>query len=351
MTQFMLVGVRYLKYNRLRAPLLIQPLPPLGLSDMDPSSQALRRVRDDVIQSRTWSKLQKELMMHMRQMEYRAEEGQLRTFNSLSTREKIATVERAVKEVGKTPTYTKLQSQVVSAIDRHFSPLIYTQVTQQDIATSSSSIHLSPLAHPLAEACSRLLQASPHLKHSLKYALNHPLPPKLRFTAWKILLEYPSVQKDFMLTGKEMRPRSETEREIPQRCETIVNDNPVFRYIAESQTSLLALQAVMLYWKQRTSGTVLDSEILLCIPFIHVWNEELKRHVGEGKGEGWLLFAEIAGEYVHFMEMLPPSIGNAAEVSNGGRLTLSDTLYICSYICSTVQKHVGSGLCIYDAVY
>ena len=304
--------------TRLGALAHFQPAPPIyPAREMDPSWQALRKTRDEVVQSRAVSKLQRELLARMQDL---GGDGQLRTFNSLSTREKLAAVERAVKEVGETPAYAKLQSQVVSAIDRHFSPLIFapfSQVPQElDSAVSSSSAHLVPPARPLAEACSRLLRASPQLKHSLKYAFNHPLPPELRLSAWKLLLDSPSLQGNFTVTVGDVQPRNESEREILQRCESIANDNPAFQSIADSRTALLALKAVVLHWKRRTSGKVFNSEILLCIPFIHVWREELKRDVGgEGKGEGWAIFNEIAGKYVHFMEMLPPSICSAAGVS------------------------------------
>ena len=302
---------------------------------MDPPSQALRKVRDEVTESRAWSKLQRELLTQIRQAECQAGEGQPRTFRSLSTPEKLAAVDRAVKGVGDTPAYAKLQTKVAAAVDRHFSPLVYqpSRATQQLQATSSRSVNLRGRAGhdifgqsqapsstcPLAEALSRLLQGAPHLKHSLKIALNHPLPSQLRLSAWRVLLQYPAVQKDFLATGKKMEPRNSAERETLQRCQTILNSNmAVFRDIADS-TALLAMKAVMLYWKQRTSGDLLDSEFLLCLPFVYVWKEELKRCVGDDKGEVWTVFSEIAGVYVRFMEMLPPSIGSAvSRVSQGG---------------------------------
>ena len=297
---------------------------------MDPSSRALRKVRDEVTESRAWSKLQRELLTQIRHVEYQAGDAQLRTFNSLSTHEKLAAVDRAVKAVGGTPEHTKLQTKIAAAVDHHFSSLVYhpSQSTQQ--APSSGSVAIPSRARhgqfersqvspsstcPLAEACSRLLQDSPHLKHSLKVALNHPLPSPLRLSAWKLLLHYPTVQKDFLVTGQKMQPRNGAEREIPQRCQSILSSNvEVFRDLADSSTALLAMKAVMLYWKQRTNGHLLDSEFMLCLPFIYVWRQELK-------GDMWPIFSEIAGAYVRFMEMLPPSIGSAdSGVSQGGRL-------------------------------
>lgn len=278
---------------------------------MDSSSRALRKVWDEITESRTWSKLQHELLTQIRHLEYLVGEGQPRTFSSLSTREKLAAVDKAVKELGSTQVYAKLQTEITTAVDKHFSPLAFLPPHPQHAptlrVTTSSSVQ-----RPLAEACSTLLQESPHLKHSLKNALNHPLPPKLRLSAWKLLLQYPSVQKDFLLTGKQMQPANAEEREIAQRCESTLNSNLALKHIAESDTALLAMQSVMLYWKRRTSSNVVDSDFLLCVPFIHVWKKELDGYVEEGKGEGRVLFAEIAGEYVNFMEMLPPSIGSTA---------------------------------------
>ena len=271
---------------------------------MDSTTQALRKVRNEITESRTWSKLQQELLTQIRHLEPR-------TFSSLSTREKLAAVEKAVKELGSTQVYAKLQADVTTAVDKHFSPLAFRPLHPQHATTHPFTI-ASSVKRPLAEACSILLQESPHLKHSLKIALNHPLSPKLRLSAWKLLLQYPSVQRDFLITGKQMLPVNAEEREIPQRCKSILNSNVALKHIAESDTALLAMQSIMLYWKRRTSSNVPDSELLLCVPFIHVWMKELDRCVEEGKGEGWLLFAEIAGEYVNFMEMLPPSIGSTA---------------------------------------
>ena len=302
---------------------------------MDPSSQALRKVRKEVVESRAWFKLQRELLAQVHHLEYLAGEGQLRAFNSFSAREKLVIVDRAVSELGGTPACAKLQSKVASAVDRHFSSLVFQSPETRQAAqvASTSSVGLPSLTgrkgeqrgsvsnRPLADACSRLLQESPHLKHSLKLAINHPLRSPLRLPAWRLLLQHPAVQKDYLVAVKELQPRNEEEREIPLRCQSLLNSNLAFRDLAESKTALVAMQSVMLYWKQRTGGSVMDSELLLCVPFLHVWRDELERHVGEGKGEGWLLFAEIAGQYVNLMEMLPPSIGSSTSgVSKDGQL-------------------------------
>ena len=253
------------------------------------------------MESRAWSQLQRELLAKMRRSQHLAGERQLRTLDSLSTREKRAALERAVEELGETSAYASLQDEVGIAVDRHFSSHSFQQ---------GASPPPRQAAHPLADACSRLLEESPHLKHSLKQALNHPLPSKLRLSAWKLLLCCPTVQNHHLATGKGAHPRNEAEREVVQRCQSILGSNPVFADIAENSSYLLAMQSVMLYWKQRTSGCVLDSKFLLCIPFIYVWREELERY--RGSREKWPLFAEIAGVYVRFMEMLPPSIVGAA---------------------------------------
>ena len=285
---------------------------------MDTPSQALRKVREEVVASRAWSRLQRELQSQMAQ----STAGQLLR-GSLSAGEKLAAVERGVEAVGETSAYARLQAQVASAVDRHFSPLLFQPppMTQEVSATSvvdTSRAH-PEAADPLAEACSMLLKASPHLKHSLKYALNHPLPQRLRLSAWRVILQRPDVQKDFLVVGKEMQPRDGAEREISRRCEDIVGRNPAFRDLAGSRAALSAMQAVTLYWKRRASGKLLDSELLLCVPFVYVWREELERGAAagvDGKEGRWVHFAEIAAQYVQFMEMLPPSVSGSATVSS-----------------------------------
>jgi hypothetical protein len=282
---------------------------------MDMPSQALRKVRGDVITSRAWSRLQRELLAQMTG----------RTFDSLSTSDKLAAVERAVEAVGETAAYARLQAHVATSVDCHFSPLLFQPpaIAQEFSATSEDSSTMPrahPEADPLAEACSMLLEASPHLKYSLKCALNHPLPHGLRLAAWRALLSRPDVQKDFLAAGKELQPGDESE-EISRRCRHVLGENPVFRELAGSSVALSAMQAVVLYWKQKASGEVLDSELLLSVPFVHVWREELERQVdgsSSSKGEARVIFAEIAAEYVHFMEMLPPSVSSSATESADG---------------------------------
>ncbi|CAI8044027.1 hypothetical protein GBAR_LOCUS24428 [Geodia barretti] len=286
---------------------------------MDMPSQALKKVRGDVITSRAWSRLQRELLAQMTG-------GHLRTFGSLSTSDKLAAVERAVEAVGETAAYARLRAHVATSVDYHFSPLLFQPpgIAQEFSATaedSSTMPRAHPEADPLAEACSRLLEASPHLKHSLKCALNHPLPHGLRLAAWRALLSRPDVQKDFLVAGKELQPGDESKKEISRRCRHVLGENPVFRELAGSSVALSAMQAVVLYWMQRASGEVLDSELLLSVPFVHVWREELERQVdrsSSSKGEARVIFAEIAAEYVHFMEMLPPSVSSSATESADG---------------------------------
>ena len=288
---------------------------------MDPSSQALRKVKEQVTCSRSWARFQRELQSQLRRLAAATaaggeEDEQLQaSFDSLSPSEKTVVVERAVEAVGESLAYARLQSQVASAVDRHFGPFLSyhpSLVAQEESASSSFDS-----SQPLAEACSLLLQSSPHLRHSLRLALNHPLPCRLRPSAWRSLLDLPDVRSDFMAVCKEMEPTGEGEREIQGRCRALLDSSRTFSGLARSGPCLAALQAVTLFWKRRRSseGDLLDSELLLCVPFVHVWSRELERHVGEGKGEGWLIFAEIAAEYVHLMEVLPSSISSSTSVS------------------------------------
>ena len=289
---------------------------------MDTTYRALRKVQEDVVASRAWSRLHRELLTQMAH----SAGGQLRMLGSLSPGDKLGAVERAVEALGETSAYAWLQAEVATAVDQHFSPLLFqpSRITQELSATSVDSCATVPralAADPLAEACSVMLRGSPHLKHSLKYILNHPLPHGLRLSAWRALLHRPNVQKDFLVASKELQPGDETGKEIARRCREVLGGNPAFRGLAGSGVALSAMQAVTLYWKQRTSGEeVLDSELLLCVPFVHVWREELERQSSSGADWSWskglrALFAEIAAEYVQFMEMLPPSVSSSATVS------------------------------------
>ena len=302
---------------------------------MEPSLLALQKAREDVVQSRAWAKLQRELLSQIHQLEGAAGGGQLRTFNTLSTEQKLSVVAKAVTEIGNTSAYSKLQAKVTSAVDNHFSALVFqpppasSSDSLQPTASGSTEETISPQGgehgtassnHHLVEACTKLLLESPHLKHSLKSALNHSLPPRLRLTAWTLLLQHPLVENDFLIGAKGLQPQNSEEKKIPQRCEALLGSNLAFRELAKSKRALLAVQSVTLYWSQRTSDHVTDAELLLCVPFVYVWKEELEGHVGGDDNRP--LFAKIAGQYVSFMEMLPPSMHGSDSGVSLGRLCL-----------------------------
>lgn len=291
---------------------------------MEPHLLALQKAREDVVQSRAWTKLQREFLSRLHRLEDAAGDGQLRTFNSFSTEEKLSAVAKAVAEIRNTSAYSKLQAKVTSTVDNHFSALVFqpppspssdslqpatSGSTEETTSRQGGERGAASSNHHLDEACTKLLLESPHLKLSLKSALNHSLPPRLRLTAWTLLLQHPSVENDFLISAKGMQPRNSEERRLPQRCQDLLDSNLAFRELAKSKSVLLAMQSVVLYWNQRTSGPVSDAELLLCVPFVYVWKEELEGHVGEDDNRP--LFAKIAGQYVSFMEMLPPSMHSA----------------------------------------
>ena len=275
---------------------------------MDPTSQALRKTKKDVVSSKTWSRLQSEFLGLIHQQEDPRGEGSVQSFASLSTRDKLLAVDKAVTELCKTPVYARLQEKIASSVDCHFSPLAF----QPTPATSK----VPPSTRPLAEACSKLLDDSPHLKSSLKIAFNHPLPPQLRLTAWKQLLQNPAVERDFLVTADGTQPQNLEEKHIHQLCQDTLSSHSAFKDLAESKAILLALQSVIVYWKQRTKQNATDGEIRLCIPFVYIWREVLEKNMREGKGDGWLLFAEIAAQYISLLEILPANVdGSASKVS------------------------------------
>lgn len=299
---------------------------------MEPSWLALQKAREDVVQSRAWTQLQREFLSQIHQLESAAGGGQLRTFNTLSTEEKLSAVAKAVTEVRKTSAYSKLQTKVASSVDNHFSALVFQPPSSDSLQPAASGSTEETISghggervaassnHHLDEACTKLLLESPHLKHSLKSALNHPLPPRLRLTAWTLLLQHPAVENDFLISAKGLQPQNSEEKKMPQRCEALLDSNLTFTELARSKRALLALQSVTLYWSQRTREPVTDAELLLCVPFVYVWKEELEGHVGEDDNRP--LFAKIAGQYVSFMEMLPPSMQSSDSGVSLGKLCI-----------------------------
>lgn len=80
--------------------------------------------------------------------------------------------------------------------------------------------------------------------------------------------------------------------------------------MADSASILRAMKDVILFWslKAGTGNMITDTDLLVCIPFLYVWREELSRtnsETGIGKGQNWSVVAEIAEQYISFMEMLP----------------------------------------------
>ena len=289
-------------------------------------SSSLSRSREEVVYSREWEELNRELASQLQHLEYLQGGGQqFRSFTSLSDREKLAAVGKVTRALEKTRAFNDLQVKVTATLDRHFS-----SISQQPAVGASSSAEGLQSPDPagsiadvsilrVSKACSYLLAEWPHLKRHLKRCFNHPLPSQLRAIAWKLLLPYPAVQKDFLtkaLSQGGFPELSSEEKRVARRCEVLLSSDPAFHEMADSVAVLKAMKSITLYWSARSGSVVPDTALILCIPFLYVRREELSQWRSEGSGRtdnNWALVAEIAEPFVSFMEMLPLTMHSVTE--------------------------------------
>ena len=292
---------------------------------MDPAIRALHRAREEVVHSPEWENLNRELLSQIERLE-RLKGGEPPT--TLSNR--AAQVGKATRALEKTRAYDELQLKVSKSLDRHFSP-VGSQPTTGLFGLSAENV--SPTrgkAAPtrnISEACCHLLLEWPHLECHLRNCLNHPLPPNLRAVAWEVILRHPSVRKEFLDSAaskgfQEVHVTAE-EKRIAHRCEILLNSNPVFHEMAESASIERAMKSIILFWSQKagTQKMIMDTDLLVCVPFLYVWREELSSwsgaEAGVGQGQNWTVVAKIAEQYVSFMEMLPLTMHSVIlDVSN-----------------------------------
>ena len=272
---------------------------------MDGGLHCLQGAREEVILSREWEELNRELFSQLQHLEYLQGGGELRSFANLTHQERLDAIAKATRSLEKTKAFGDFQGKVSDSVDHHFST--------RPAAASSSAVttHITP-AENVAKACSYLLQEWPHLTQQLKRCLNHPLPADLRVTAWKLLLQNPAARKNFLtkVTAQggllELTPE---EKRIANRCQVLLNSTPLFHEMADSIGILRTMKTTMLYWNLRSGSMVSDTELLVCIPFLYVRREELSCQ----SGENWSLVAEIVEQYVSFMETLPLTMHSMME--------------------------------------
>lgn len=283
---------------------------------MDPGSRALQRARKEVLESKEWEELNRELGSRVNQLEYLQGRGKLRTFATLSDQKKLVAIGKATRELEKTRAFSDLRAKVAASVDHHF-----ISVNTQPAALNSADSLEGPSSLPVSDtsmeivskACSHLLLEWPHLTHHLKESFNHPLPPELRAMAWKIILHSPAVRKDFLTkaTSQEGFPEvTPDEKRIARRCEVLLHSNPAFHEIADSTSILRAMKSIILYWNHKSRNTISDTELLLCLPFLYVGRAELSRM---GASDNWNLIAEFAEQYITFMEILPLTMHSIVE--------------------------------------
>ena len=295
---------------------------------MDPAIRALHRAREEVVHSPEWENLNRELLSQIQRLE-RLEGGDPSA--AFSNREKLAAqVGKATMALEKTRVYDELQLKVSKSLDRHFSP-VESQPAVGLFGLSAENVKSTrekdAPTRNISEACRHLLLEWPHLECHLRNCLNHPLPPNLRTVAWEVILRHPSVRKEFLDSAaakgfQEVNVTAE-EKRVAHRCEILLNSNPVFHEMAASAPTVRAMKSIILFWSQKagTQKMITDTDLLVCIPFLYVWREELSSwsgaESGMGRAQNWTVVAKMAEQYVSFMEMLPLTMHSVIlDVSN-----------------------------------
>lgn len=285
-----------------------------------------QQAKKDISASTEWERVVQELHVCL---EHSIGSGQLRNFEELSKLEKYELMRKAAGQLERTNAFIDLQSKVSATLTQSLvtiPSLVLLDAGDSQLAGDIPSFSVSEYSSSnklgsvyAARACAYLLQEHSHLKHYLKKCFNHPLPTDLRIMAWRVLFHHDSstVREEFVLKQKSLstggfRGESEGDREIITKCEAILNSSPLFSHLARSPTIVKALKSIMGFWSHHKDSWLSDIDFLLCVPFLHVWQNRLERgrSLTASKEQIQESLIDIAEVYITFMEELKPTADN-----------------------------------------
>lgn len=278
----------------------------------------LQQAQRDIIASREWESVIQDLCVLL---ERPTEKEQLENFGRLSKQGKYELMRNVVSQLQRTNTFRDLQSKVATSLAQS---LTYTPSLAL-LSHTGNSHHITrdSLSHPeccqpseyvcvnAAKACAYLLQEHCHLKHYIKKCFNHSLPLELRITAWKALLQHESStvrkMKRNNLSLDSFQKESKEEKKIMAKCDGIMASS---LFLPRSSTFVKALKTVMILCSRCKDKHISSTDILLCVPFIYVWQSRLDGQCAtdaksRATNKTKQLLTDIAEIYICFMEKLP----------------------------------------------
>ena len=281
---------------------------------MDRPYYALQQTKSEILASKEWKRVVQDLCIFFA---HRTEGGQVENYERLSQQEKYELMRKAARQLQRTSAFRDLQSKVAAVTTQTLVSIPSFAFLNTGNLQHHNDAPFNPAEHfqsdqlasvNAANACAHLLQEHCHLKHYLKKCFNHPLPAELRITAWKTLLQHPehSVRRRNQHFNS-FQAESKENKEITERCEVILSSS---RFLTRSPIILKALKSVMAFCSHYKESRPSDTEFLLCIPFLFVWQNSLERENKADAVSGSIdkmkqSLSDIADTYLSFMENIP----------------------------------------------
>ena len=277
--------------------------------------QALQGIKREITSSIEWERVVHYVFLLLGQP---AERELLTNFEKLPRSEKYDLMRNVAGQLQRTTAFKDLQSTISSTLVQSLvslPPLVFLSTDSSQFAAGSfSDIECSPydrmLPSSAARTCSDLLLEHSHLKHYLKKCFNHPLPAELRAAAWKVLLQHKPLRagKEYLekLSLASFEDKMREDMEVVSQCEVILGSSRFLSSVAKSSTIVDALKDIMVLWSHCKSARLSDTDFLLCLPFLYVWESRLVR-VSEMESTDKVkdVLRPVAEIFIHFMDILP----------------------------------------------
>ena len=265
---------------------------------MESALAHLNRARREIIASREWEELLKEALLLVDDSAPILVQGSDRCVGNEPLCREVS------KRLQHTQSYKELKRKTANFLAQNFTSWSCPEMqdeghcfTGEDSATAN-----------MMYACMHLLQANASLKQQLKNALNHPLPDKLRRSAWKALLvQQPFSPADKQVTQQKLQKLGvlRLEREaVNKKLSSLLEATPTLTMLSKSFCAMGILKTVGFFWKQENNGLLTNSDLLLLAPFARVWSG----HVNPQKTNCEMILFEVLEVFINFMKSLPPTM-------------------------------------------
>ncbi|XP_032236000.2 uncharacterized protein LOC5510899 [Nematostella vectensis] len=266
--------------------------------------QWLSEAKAEIAATDEWKRLTLELNEAVQQ---HLTENHVSYFADLTNVEKLVFLNRASKLVKDGSRYTDVVAMVGRTVDRCVNEAILGELMSPHNDRTKTQL----LMDSTCDACVNILQKWPSLKPKLFSNLNRPLPPKLRKIIWKMFLDKPSINDDYILKKKSKSTQAlQHESVIKQRSEAFLLSEQKFQALSmETKTYLVdVMTSSLVYYSQISSNqshTLGDTEYMLAIPFIEVFLSDMNIKKDQNGKELLQATAQFVEVFTNFMETRP----------------------------------------------